>query len=954
MGICVSYDRVLELEDWIASSVCERFKEDGVVIPACLRKGVFTIGDLDNLDHNPSSTTAVDAFHGTGISLFQFPTKVDPDEDRPPLIISPSETSQHSLPDSYGLVPAVALTACAVHVPIQPVSTEESEPLSSCLNEAQSKEKKWIEHAPLTLVEKDDLSSDDALVWAAFHALQQPIIEDPPALSALLPLFYEKSATPAMIKHGLDIQRRAIKWINPGQIPVITFDQPLFALAKLVQWKWPDVYGESVHVVMMGGLHLEMALWNTLDVLEDSGWTTALTEAEVASSGTADSFLKVVHLTRTRHAHQITLLTLNKLQKEAFSQSESNESEVEWRNKHVPKSPTFMFWDFILRYESLILIFVRAHREKNFSLYVEVLEKLTPLFFCLRSCQLFTMGTCSHGLTENSAAFRHWMLSAPELARLKKQFEEQYFPDTDPDHPRNFQNHEQGYAAQKTFQKQVNSLVKTFQRMGNPFLDDFPELATLDSHNCVDTSVVQALYSLENTGIIRQYQDYVAKVLEGHTASIHEPIKKQSLALFKRSHIKATSKQGKKLKVLQNNVALFGQLYISMQSRDGDLEELFAHEIQSFPPSLSDLGKLHLPNTKSDLLNVLSSLYYLIHHQNYDCIVLDGAVIVHFLPTKAVSTFNEYADKVFIPYVNKQLQHSTRVDIVWDVYVTDSLKESTREKRGKGVRRKVSGQTKLPGNWINFLHDPSNKKELFTFLMSKVYESTFPPTKAVYATLGETVVSVGNNNPAMPSCNHEADTRLVVHIQHALEQGLKRIEVRTVDTDVIVILVGAFVALTRTQPLADIWIAFGMGKDYRFYSINAIFTTLGDSRSRALPVFHALTGCDTTSAFRGKGKKSAWQAWRAYEEVTETFQYLADHPFEHLNAESVHFRNIERLIVMLYDKTSPLSSVNETRKELFCHKNRSLDRIPPNKNALLQHAQQGIYQAGIWTTCTQM
>ena len=73
-----------------------------------------------------------------------------------------------------------------------------------------------------------------------------------------------------MIKHGLDIQRRAIKWINPGQIPVTTFDQPLFALAKLVQWKWPDVYGESVHVVMMGGLHLEMALWNTLgDVLED-------------------------------------------------------------------------------------------------------------------------------------------------------------------------------------------------------------------------------------------------------------------------------------------------------------------------------------------------------------------------------------------------------------------------------------------------------------------------------------------------------------------------------------------------------------------------------------------------------------------------------------------------------------------------------------------------------------
>ena len=340
-----------------------------------------------------------------------------------------------------------------------------------------------------------------------------------------------------------------------------------------------------------------------------------------------------------------------------------------------------------------------------------------------------------------------------------------------------------------------------------------------------------------------------------------------------------------------------------MQNCDGNLEEFFVHEIQSFPLSLSDLGKLHLPNTKSDLLKCFEQSVLSDPPSSYDCMVFDGAVIVHCLPTKAVGTFNEYAEKVFIPYISKHLQHFTRVDIVWDLYIPDSLKESTREKRGKSVWKKVSGQTKLPGNWIDFLHDPSNKKELFTFLTHKVCKFTFPPTKAVYATLGETVVSVGNNIPTMPSCNHEeADTRLVVHILHALEQGLKSIEVRTIDTDVIVILVGAFVELTRVQPLADIWITFGMGKDFRFYSLNALCSTLGDSRSRALPVFHALTGCDTTSAFRGKGNKSAWQPCQAFSEITETFQYLADHPFEHLSAESGHFRKIERLIVILFDK----------------------------------------------------
>lgn len=50
-----------------------------------------------------------------------------------------------------------------------------------------------------------------------------------------------------------------------------------------------------------------MALWNTDgDLLQRSGWTVALTEAEVASSGMTDSFLKAAHLTRTRHDHKVT------------------------------------------------------------------------------------------------------------------------------------------------------------------------------------------------------------------------------------------------------------------------------------------------------------------------------------------------------------------------------------------------------------------------------------------------------------------------------------------------------------------------------------------------------------------------------------------------------------------------------------------------------------------------
>ena len=47
------------------------------------------------------------------------------------------------------------------------------------------------------------------------------------------------------------------------------------------------------------------------------------------------------------------------------------------------RSPTFLFWDLVMKYDILILIFVRAHRERDFSLFVEVLEQLVPLFFAL-------------------------------------------------------------------------------------------------------------------------------------------------------------------------------------------------------------------------------------------------------------------------------------------------------------------------------------------------------------------------------------------------------------------------------------------------------------------------------------------------------------------------------------------------------------------------------------------
>ena len=136
---------------------------------------------------------------------------------------------------------------------------------------------------------------------------------------------------------------------------------------------------------MFGGLHLEKGLWIALrDLLASSAWTDALTDAAIATVGTADSFLKCTHITRTRHAHQLTALALSVLQKTVYDSirgdSSLEEPFEEWRFKMIKKSPTLLYWDLILQIEVLVFIFIRAHREKNFPLYVETLDALMFVF----------------------------------------------------------------------------------------------------------------------------------------------------------------------------------------------------------------------------------------------------------------------------------------------------------------------------------------------------------------------------------------------------------------------------------------------------------------------------------------------------------------------------------------------------------------------------------------------
>ena len=51
-------------------------------------------------------------------------------------------------------------------------------------------------------------------------------------------------------------------------------------------------------------------------------------------------------------------------------------------------------------------------------------------------------------------------------------------------------------------------------------------------------------------------------------------------------------------------------------------------------------------------------------------------------------------------------------------------------------------------------------------------------------------------------------------------------------------------------------------------------------------------------------------------------------------------------MVLMNDRTSSKTSVNDARKQLFAQKGRALDAIPPTRAALVEHAKRAAYQAG--------
>ena len=131
-----------------------------------LRKGLLTTVAMDNIDHNPSSTTAKSSFHGTSISIIQHPINNNFGEHHEMLHIAERQNTKKvpPLPESCTNVRPAYFTASSALLPPKCQNLLPLKP--DTLHRGLNIEFQWINHVSIT----ETVEGGTPITWFTYHA----------------------------------------------------------------------------------------------------------------------------------------------------------------------------------------------------------------------------------------------------------------------------------------------------------------------------------------------------------------------------------------------------------------------------------------------------------------------------------------------------------------------------------------------------------------------------------------------------------------------------------------------------------------------------------------------------------------------------------------------------------------------------------------------------------------
>ena len=143
------------------------------------------------------------------------------------------------------------------------------------------------------------------------------------------------------------------------------------------------------------------------------------------------------------------------------------------------------------------------------------------------------------------------MIAGPEINRLLRNFEGDLA-----DRDEILEHHQSLPSFQKAFRAEVKALVRSFEELGNPFMEDCGFLVSLSSKDIMPAEVSEAVNTVESIGKT-QYNDFVRDVFEKRERKITEPIRKNKLPTFATPGKKGKGTTKTSMAALKSDCSLF-------------------------------------------------------------------------------------------------------------------------------------------------------------------------------------------------------------------------------------------------------------------------------------------------------------------------------------------------------------------------------------------------------------
>ena len=290
---------------------------------------------------------------------------------------------------------------------------------------------------------------------------------------------------------------------------------------------------------------------------------------------------------------------------------------------------------------------------------------------------------------------------------------------------------------------------------------------------------------------------------------------------FETLYTKPVSVDKRKTIAIKADKDLLKRVIVALESgRNVDVNTLFQSQLAPVTKSLATLDGSLREAGKSDLGTILQGNVRKSHmpiSRSQTCTIIDGLVAVQSLANfSGAKPFGEWRNRFLRDVTSHFSDSCTRVDVLFDRYVKNSIKGGTRDKRkekkSRGIRRNVDNRDQRIGNWERFIILEDNKASLAHFLSTEISESySAPPGRELVINGGfKDTLKVWSSDTSrqdireLASDHEEADTRIVLHARDAAARGYKQVNILCRDTDFLVLLLAH-----REQLCQEIWILAG-------------------------------------------------------------------------------------------------------------------------------------------------